>query len=59
MPTVDDEFTALPLHALADAGLTAAATAGAEHADVRVHRHVFEIRLLGIAAALRVAFVTR
>lgn len=35
---VDAEFRALPLAALADAALTAARAAGAEHADLRVHR---------------------
>ncbi|MBM4508564.1 TldD/PmbA family protein [Rhodococcus hoagii] len=37
---VDDEFTALPLRALADAALAVARAAGAEHADLRVHRTV-------------------
>ncbi|KIQ15028.1 TldD/PmbA family protein [Rhodococcus sp. MEB064] len=35
---VDSDFVALPLHALADAALTAARAAGATHADLRVHR---------------------
>lgn len=35
---VDADFLALPLHALADAALTAARAAGATHADLRVHR---------------------
>ncbi len=37
---VDAEFVALPLHMLADAALSAAKAAGAEHADLRVHRLV-------------------
>jgi TldD protein len=37
---VDEEFRALPLSALADAALTAARAAGADHADLRVHRLV-------------------
>ncbi|TJZ78481.1 TldD/PmbA family protein [Rhodococcus oryzae] len=35
---VDPDFLALPLRALADAALSAARTAGATHADLRVHR---------------------
>ncbi len=35
---VDAEFRALPLGALAEAALAAARAAGAEHADLRVHR---------------------
>nr|WP_206615240.1 TldD/PmbA family protein [Rhodococcus spongiicola] len=35
---VDPEFTSLPLPALADAALSVARAAGAEHADLRVHR---------------------
>ncbi len=35
---VDADFLALPLRAVADAALSAARTAGAQHADVRVHR---------------------
>lgn len=35
---VDPDFLALPLAPLADAALTAARTAGASHADLRVHR---------------------
>jgi TldD protein len=35
---VDEEFSGLPLDALADAGLSAARAAGASHADVRVQR---------------------
>jgi TldD protein len=35
---VDAEFLSLPLTALADAALSAAKAAGAEHADLRVHR---------------------
>ncbi|MGO4613152.1 TldD/PmbA family protein [Nocardia sp. 2YAB30] len=43
---VDAEFLGLPLAALADAALTAATAAGAEHADLRVHRLVTQsIRL--------------
>ncbi|MBO0855435.1 MAG: TldD/PmbA family protein [Nocardia sp.] len=37
-PTVDADFRALPLAALTDAALSAARAAGAEHADLRVHR---------------------
>ncbi|WP_433192123.1 TldD/PmbA family protein [Nocardia sp. CA-107356] len=43
---VDAEFLALPLHTLADAALSAARAAGAQHADLRVHRLVTQsIRL--------------
>ena len=35
---VDPDFLALPLRQLADAALSAARTAGASHADLRVHR---------------------
>ncbi|OYD70256.1 TldD/PmbA family protein [Rhodococcus sp. OK302] len=35
---VDADFLALPLNAVADAALSAARAAGAQHADVRVHR---------------------
>ncbi|MEV0358544.1 TldD/PmbA family protein [Nocardia sp. NPDC050697] len=43
---VDAEFLALPLRLLADAALGAARAAGAEHADLRVHRLVTQsIRL--------------
>ncbi|MFC7449838.1 TldD/PmbA family protein [Rhodococcus daqingensis] len=35
---VDPDFLALPLRALADAALSAATSAGATHADLRVHR---------------------
>ncbi len=43
---VDAEFLELPLTALADAALSAARAAGAEHADLRVHRLVTQtIRL--------------
>ncbi|MET0739995.1 MAG: TldD/PmbA family protein [Candidatus Nanopelagicales bacterium] len=35
---VDDDFTALPLHALADAALDRARELGASHADVRIER---------------------
>ncbi|MEU4341084.1 TldD/PmbA family protein [Nocardia sp. NPDC023852] len=43
---VDAEFLGLPLTTLADAALTAATAAGAEHADLRVHRLVTQsIRL--------------
>ncbi|TSE01624.1 TldD/PmbA family protein [Skermania sp. ID1734] len=46
LATVDAEFVALPLHALADAALSTARAAGAEHADLRVHRLLTEsIRL--------------
>ncbi|WP_285184799.1 TldD/PmbA family protein [Rhodococcus sp. MEB041] len=38
MRDVDSDFVALPLHALADAALTAARASGATHADLRVHR---------------------
>nr|WP_206615773.1 TldD/PmbA family protein [Rhodococcus xishaensis] len=37
---VDPEFTSLPSSALVDAALSVARTAGAEHADLRVHRLV-------------------
>ncbi|WP_241665774.1 TldD/PmbA family protein [Prescottella subtropica] len=37
---VDPEFTTLPLRQLADAALSSARAAGAEHADLRVHRLV-------------------
>ncbi|WP_305091402.1 TldD/PmbA family protein [Prescottella sp. R16] len=37
---VDPEFTTLPLRLLADAALSVARAAGAEHADLRVHRLV-------------------
>ncbi|SDI85443.1 TldD protein [Rhodococcus triatomae] len=37
---VDPDFLALPLRELADAALTAARAAGADHADLRVHRLV-------------------
>ncbi len=43
---VDEQFRALPLAALADAALTAARAAGAQYADLRVHRLVTQsIRL--------------
>ncbi len=43
---IDAEFLSLPLSALADAALAAATAAGAEHADLRVHRLVSQsIRL--------------
>ncbi|WP_141810257.1 TldD/PmbA family protein [Nocardia bhagyanarayanae] len=43
---IDAEFRALPLSALTDAALAAATAAGAEHADLRVHRLVTQsIRL--------------
>ncbi len=38
MPSIDDEFTALPLRTVADAALDAAKSLGAEHADVRIER---------------------
>lgn len=40
---IDDEFLALPRHELADAALSAARSAGAEHADLRVHRIATEV----------------
>ncbi|MEB3061514.1 MULTISPECIES: TldD/PmbA family protein [Mycolicibacter] len=40
---VDAEFMALPRHELADAALSAAKAAGAEHADLRIHRIATEI----------------
>lgn len=40
---IDAEFVALPRHALADAALSAAKAAGAEHADLRIHRIATEI----------------
>lgn len=44
--TVDEQFRALPLAVLSDAALSAARAAGAEHADLRVHRLVTQsIRL--------------
>ncbi|WP_026342703.1 TldD/PmbA family protein [Nocardia sp. BMG111209] len=43
---VDEQFRALPLAACADAALSAARAAGAQHADLRVHRLVSQsIRL--------------
>ncbi|HKV19319.1 MAG TPA: TldD/PmbA family protein [Mycobacterium sp.] len=39
---VDPDFLALPRHALADAALSAAVAAGADHADLRIHRIVNE-----------------
>ncbi|HEY5852990.1 MAG TPA: TldD/PmbA family protein [Aldersonia sp.] len=43
---IDDEFSALPRHALADAALSAATAAGAGHAEFRLHRLVSQsIRL--------------
>lgn len=46
MSTIDESFRALPLRAVADAGVTAAKNAGASHADVRVHRLITQsIRL--------------
>ena len=44
--SVDEQFRALPLAALSEAALSAARAAGAEHADLRVHRLVTQsIRL--------------
>ena len=40
---VDPDFLELPRHQLADAALTAAAAAGASHADLRIHRIVNEV----------------
>ncbi|MDT5232477.1 MAG: TldD protein, partial [Mycobacterium sp.] len=40
---IDADFLSLPRHELADAALSAAAAAGATHADLRVHRLVNEI----------------
>ena len=40
---VDADFLALPRHELADAALTAATTAGATYADLRIHRITTEI----------------
>ncbi|BBX23141.1 hypothetical protein MTER_25520 [Mycolicibacter terrae] len=40
---IDAEFLALPRHELADAALSAARAAGAEHADLRIHRIATEI----------------
>lgn len=40
---IDADFLDLPRHELADAALSAAKTAGASHADLRVHRISTEI----------------
>ncbi|MEB3032872.1 TldD/PmbA family protein [[Mycobacterium] nativiensis] len=40
---IDAEFAALPRHELADAALSAARAAGAEHADLRIHRIATEV----------------
>ncbi|GFG70004.1 TldD/PmbA family protein [Mycolicibacter senuensis] len=40
---IDAQFLALPRHELADAALSAARAAGAEHADLRVHRIATEV----------------
>jgi len=40
---IDAEFLALPRHELADAALSAAKAAGAEHADLRIHRIATEV----------------
>ena len=40
---VDADFLALPRHHLADAALSAAAAAGADHADLRIHRITQEV----------------
>ena len=44
---IDADFLSLPRHELADAALSAATAAGASHADLRIHRLVNEIILLG------------
>ncbi|WP_067971451.1 TldD/PmbA family protein [Mycolicibacter icosiumassiliensis] len=40
---IDAEFLDLPRHVLADAALSAASAAGAEHADLRIHRIATEV----------------
>ncbi|MEZ0381578.1 MULTISPECIES: TldD/PmbA family protein [Mycobacteriaceae] len=40
---IDAQFLALPRHELADAALSAARAAGAEHADLRIHRIATEM----------------
>jgi TldD protein len=40
---VDRDFLELPRHQLADAALSAAVAAGADHADLRIHRIVNEV----------------
>ena len=40
---VDTDFLELPRHQLADAALSAAVSAGASHADLRIHRIVNEV----------------
>ncbi len=53
--TVDADFLALPLRALADAALSVARAAGATHADLRVHRvrtHALALRDGGVQAAV-------
>ena len=40
---IDAEFAALPRHQLADAALSAARSAGADHADLRIHRIATEV----------------
>lgn len=40
---IDAEFLDLPRHVLADAALSAARAAGAEHADLRIHRIATEV----------------
>ncbi|MEB3020788.1 TldD/PmbA family protein [[Mycobacterium] crassicus] len=40
---IDAEFVALPRHELADAALSAARAAGADHADLRIHRIATEV----------------
>lgn len=40
---IDAEFATLPRHELADAVLSAARAAGAEHADLRIHRIATEV----------------
>jgi TldD protein len=55
---VDDDFIALPRHALADAALSAALAAGASYADLRIHRLISEIVQLR-DGELETAIVTR
>jgi TldD protein len=40
---IDTDFLGLPRHDLADAALSAATTAGASHADLRIHRITSEV----------------
>lgn len=55
---IDAEFLALPRHELAEAALSAAKAAGAEHADLRIHRIATEIVRLR-DGALETAVVDR